>query len=328
MNVDPGKIAFTEAEHAELRARVKARASAQNIAQAEIARQADIAPSTLSQYLGGTYPSEAGRIEVARSLTRWLKSLDAAAELRSRMPVDPTFVAMRGAMKITGILSYARVAGDLVIIAGSPGVSKTSTARQFQADNPRTWIATMDSTTSGAPMMLLEVLAAMGEPEAKGPPATLRRRICQLAEEAPGFLIVDEAQHLSDKAIEALRAINDRVGLGIALLGNEEIYAKVGVAGGKARFAQVSSRVGHRDYIVKPDPRDAETLAKAIAEANDEVIGKAEIAFCQDIAARPGGLRNVSKTFRKALIAARGADEPFDVSHLQGAFAQLAGHTR
>lgn len=328
MNVDPGKIAFSDAEHVTLRQQVREQMSARNIAQAAVGRQADVPGSTLSQYLSGTYTSEPGRTDVARALTRWLRSLGKQDELRRQMPVDPTFVPMQGTARITGALDYARMAGDLVVIAGAPGVSKTSTARQYKADNPRIWIAPMDTTTSGAPMMLLEVLAAMGLADVKGPPAYLRRRICEIAEDAPGLLIVDEGQHCSDKAIEALRAINDRSGLGIAILGNEELYAKVGTAGGKAAFAQVSSRIGHRDSIGTPDPRDAAALAHAWASTNGEEIGPQEVAFCQSIAAKPGGLRNVSKTFRKALIGARSAGEPLDLSHLQAAFAQLAGRTR
>ncbi|MDZ4376177.1 MAG: AAA family ATPase [Phenylobacterium sp.] len=325
MNINPGKTQFTDAEHASLRDQVRSKMAGLGIAQAEVGRQADVPGSTLSQYLSGTYTSEPGRTETATALTRWLKSIAVAEDYGRQKPKTPAYLPLVGAQKITAILQYARLTGDLVMIAGAPGVSKTSAARQFQSDNPRTWYAPMDSTITGAPTMLLEILAAMGHPDVKGPPNTLMRRICELAAEATGLLIIDEAQHLSDKGIEALRAINDRVGLGIAILGNEGAYAQVGVAGGKAAFAQVSSRFGHREYIVRPDPADAAQLAHAFANENGEEIGQREVAFCQEIAARAGGLRNVEKTFRKALLAARGAREPFDLSHLQGAYAQLSG---
>lgn len=328
MNINPGKTEFTEAEHVALRQQVRARMTALDMAQAEVARQADVAPATLSQYLSDTYPNETGKAKAAAALTRWLKSVGEQEALRRQMPAFPMFIPMVASGRITTALRYARAAGDLVIVAGAPGTGKTSTAKQFQADNPRTWVAEMDTTTSGAPMMLLEILAAMGEPEFKGPPATLRRRICQLADEAPGLLIIDEAQHLSDKAIEAARTINDRTGMGVVLLGNEEIYAKVGMAGGSPKFAQVSSRIGHRDHLKEADPRDVVALANGWAQVNDEHIGKPEIAFLQEIAAKPGALRNVSKTFRNALIAARGAGVPLELAHLQGAWARRAGRSR
>jgi hypothetical protein len=80
-----------------------------------------------------------------------------------------------------------------------------------------------------------------------------------------------------------------------------------------------------RRYIRAPDERDAADLAHAWADANGEVIGKPEVTFCQAIAAKPGGLRNIEMTMEAALMAARGSAEPLGLEHLQGAFAQLSG---
>lgn len=325
MNVVTGKTQFTDAEMAALRDQVKRTATEQDISIAEVGRQADVPSSTLSQFLSDTYPSEKGRQEVSAKLTRWLRSIEVAAAVRRQMPERPAYRPMAGSAQIMGILRYARETGRLVMIAGSPGVSKTATARQFREDTPRTWYAPMDSTTNGAPTMLLEVLAAMGEPEAKGPPQMLMRRICAKAGEAKGLLIIDEGQHLTPPALEALRAINDRVGVGIAIMGNEAAYSQVGPTGVKAAFAQVSSRFARRIFILEPLAEDAAQLAQAWAETNGEVATKPIVAFCQKIAAKPGGLRNIEMAFEGALIAARGADEPLDLSHLQGAFSAISG---
>lgn len=325
MNINPGKTEFTDAEFASLRADVRAKSKALGISLAEIARQAEVAESTFSQWLNDKYPNEPGRTDVAKKVHRWLRALEVTAAMSQNLWTTPAFTPLIGSAEIANTLHYARITGSLVVIAGTPGVSKTATCRQYREDTPRTWYAPMDSTTSGVPTMLLEVLAAMGAPDAKGTPQALMREVCRRAGEATGLLIVDEAQKLALTAIETLRAINDRIGLGIALVGDEELYAKVGATGGQRAFAQVSSRIAHRVVKLAPDPRDAETLAKAWADANREEIGKPVVGFCQQIAAKPGGLRNVSKTFEKALVAARMAQEPLDLSHLQGAFAQLSG---
>jgi len=325
MNLNLGKTEYTDQDHADLRARVKAKMAELGIAQAVVGREADVAGASLSQYLSATYTSEPGRTNIAVSLSRWLRSLEAAADVSQRLPAPPPFMPMHGSTEIRNILNYARATGSLVMIAGSPGVSKTATCLQYREDTPRAWYAAMDPTTSGVPTMLLEVLASMGVQDAKGTPQILMREVCRRAGEATGLLMIDEAQHLTPTAIEALRAINDRIGLGVAILGNEAAYSKVGATGGQAAFAQVSSRFAHRMFKVAPDPRDADTLAQAWASANREEIGKPVFEFCRAIAARPGGLRNISQSFKKALFAARMAQEPLDVSHLQGAFAQLSG---
>lgn len=328
MNVVPNKTEFTEAEFDELRRDVKAAQQRLAIAQAEIGRQSEVPESTLSQFLSGSYTSEPGRTQVAQKLVRWLKGLQQAAEVRRLMPKRPAFRDLEGSRRIRAILGYARETARLVMVAGAPGVSKTASARQFKEDNPRTWYAVMDATTAGVQPMLLEILAAMGTPEVKGTPMQLMRMVCAKAAEAKGLLIIDEGQHLSDKAIETLRAINDRVEVGIAILGNEGVYNQVGTTGTKASFAQVSSRFAHRSYILEPDAADAAQLAKAWAEENGEVITAREVTFCQQIAAKHGGLRNIEMTFEKALIAARGAREALGLEHLQGAFTQLAGTNR
>lgn len=325
MNVVPGKTEFTDAEHAALAARIKALVGA-GLAQAEIARQADnIAPATLSQYLSGQYTSEPGRTHVAAKLTKWLKAREAEQALRSQLPVAPAYIALRGSQTITRALAYARETGRLVQITGVPGVSKTATARQFAEDYPRTWYAAMNPATGGVPTMLLAVLRAMGDTDGKGTPQILMDRVCARAKEAKGLLIIDESQHLTQTAVEALRAVNDEIRLGIALLGNEIAGARVGATGVKAEFAQVSSRIAMRRWFAHPDERDAADLAQAWAAANGEVITAREVAYCQQIAARPGGLRNIEMTMEAAIMAARGAEEPLALEHLQGAFAQLSG---
>lgn len=321
MNINPGKTEFTEAEHRDLIERVRSI----GIAQADIARQADIAPATLSQYLGGIYTSEPGRTTVAGKLTRLLKSREAEAELRRQLPIAPAFMKLTGAQTITRTLAYARETGRLVQLTGVPGTGKTATARQFAADYPRTWYAAMDPTTGGVPTMLLALLRATGDTDAKGTPQSLMDRFCLKAAEAKGLLIIDESQHLTVPAIEALRAINDRIRVGIAMLGNEIASARVGTTGAKPEFAQISSRIAMRRWFPAPDPKDAAALAEAWAATNDEVVTAREIAFCQQIAARPGGLRNIEMTMEGALMAARGAQEPLGLEHLQGAFAQLSG---
>lgn len=327
MNLIPGKTEFSDAEHRDLAAQIK-QMVAGGLVQAELAREADIPVSSLSQYLGGKYPSENGRNDIAAKLTRWRKAREAEAELRGQLPLAPSFIRLRGSKTITAALAYARETGRIVQVIGVPGVSKTATSRQFAEDYPRTWYVPMNPTTGGVPTMLPSILRAMGERDAKGTPLALLQRVCDRAQEAKGLLVIDEAQHLSPSAIEALRAINDAVRLGIAMLGNEVAGARLGPTGSKPEFAQVSSRISMRKFFAHPDPADAADLAEAWAAANREEITAREVRFCQEIAARPGGLRNIEMTMEAALMACRGAREPLGLEHLKGAFAQLSGDLR
>lgn len=330
MNINPGKTEFTADEHAALRAEIAA-ITQTGLIQAEIAREADVPASSLSQYLAGSYPNEKGRTDIAAKLTRWIVSRRTGDALRSQAPIEPAFCPLKASAKVTGALAYAHAYGEMVLVGGVPGTSKTWACRQFAHDNHRTWFTSMDATTRGVPTMLLELLDAMGTTEMKGTPRDLMKAVCAKAAIGPGLIIVDEAQHLSEQALEALRAINDKIrarngaGIGIALLGNELAQSRVASTGGQAAFAQVSSRFAKRVWLNAPMPEDAAALAQAWATANREEITKAEISFCQDIASRPGGLRNIEKTMKAAILAARGAEQPLTIDHLRWAYSALSG---
>lgn len=330
MNIRPSKTAFTADEHAALRAKVRQVKAEADLSQADIAREAEIPDSTLSQYLNDKYPNDTGKAETAAKLHRWLNARDLSAQFRRRGAVAPSYLPLRASANIAAALTFAREMAGLVMVAGAPGVGKTVTAKQYAADHPRTWYCAINGTSAGAPTMLVALLAAVGVPDAKGSPQGLMRRLLSILTEDKSLLIVDEAQHLSASAIEVLRAIYDAgedSGLGIAMLGNEAAYTRVGTTGTKAEFAQVSSRFDDRQYITRPEPDDARTLATAWAEANGEVISKRELEFCELIASKPGGLRAVQKTMKQAILAARGAQQPLSIEHLQGAFTQLSGRS-
>ncbi|MFD3263358.1 AAA family ATPase [Phenylobacterium ferrooxidans] len=328
MNINPGKTEFSDAELAALRTDTRNAMADDRLTQAEVCRQSGVPSSSLSQFLSNSYPGD--NATIASQLDKWLKARAEAADLRRQLPKIPAFQPLSGSKTITAALAYARETGRMVLIAGNPGVSKTATARQFKADYPRTWYTAMDPSTRGVPTMLLEILAAMGVTDARGTPQQLMAKILKVAAEAKGLICIDEAQHLSELALEALRAINDRsretaIPVGVALLGNEVASSRVGPTGTKSTFAQVSSRFAQRRWIVAPNAADAAALAQAWAAENGEVITKAEIGFCLEIAAKPGGLRNIEMTMEAAILAARGAEEPLSISHLKGAFSQLSG---
>lgn len=331
MNLNPGKTEFSEAEHADLRREVERVKREDGLSEAEISRQADIGAPTLNSYLKAKYQGQNDPVAVA--LFRWLEARRIAKDVRRKLPTKPSFQPLPTSKTIEHRIHYARAMGRMVVVTGSPGVCKTATARQYCADTPRAWLATMDPATRGVPTMLLEVLAAMGIVDVRGTPQQLSKRVVAKAMEAEGVLLIDESQHLSDQAVEQLRSINDKTtqlgrGLGIVLLGNEEAYSKIGPTATKQAFAQVSSRIAQRRYIVQPAREDVVGLAHAWGAANREEVTADMVAFLIEIAMKPGGLRNVEMTFEGALIGAFGSEEPLSIQHLKGAFGSITDFVR
>ena len=63
------------------------------------------------------------------------------------------------------------------------------------------------------------------------------------------MLVIDEAQHLTVRALNHLRCISDESGVGICMIGNDEVYTKM-KGSGRADFAQLFSRIGMRKQVL------------------------------------------------------------------------------
>ncbi len=118
-----------------------------------------------------------------------------------------------------------------------------------------------------------------------------------------------------------MRALHDETGIGLALVGNEMVYAKLSGGGGvRATYlAQLYSRVGKRLHLTRPTAGDISVLCKPWE------LKKAELAYLTKIAAKAGALRGVVKTYNLAKIMALGEETQLELRHLKAAWADLGG---
>ncbi len=204
------------------------------------------------------------------------------------------------AVRIAAALAIAQTTADVAIVYGAAGVGKTCTARHYAGDVPDVWIATMTPATASVVPALEEVCAAVGIPASNGA-APLHRSIVKRLAGTDGLLIVDEAQHLQPAALDQLRSIHDAAGIGLALLGSRDVYARLVGGDQAAALDRLRSRVGRRLHLTATTPEDAAVLAGAWG------IGSAEARkTLAEIGAKSGGLRAVAKVLRLAALQADG----------------------
>lgn len=280
-----------------------------------------IANSTLSLFGTGAYTGNNQKI--ATQVHSWF----VAEEEQTRIGADlmmsaPLFQKTKAAREVLSLLHWGK-RGNMVVIATSPGFGKSSTAIQFASETPNTWLATMKPSTAGVATMLAQVLKAMGEKEAKGSPQMLTARIEDRVANSGGLILIDDAQHLSEKALEELRGIHDVTGIGIAMIGNAGLLQRLEGGSRQVAFAQLFSRVSMR-------------VVKTIAYAEDGVmLGRAwgiedaaMLRWLGELTTKPGGLRTVCKTIELGSVLASGERAPLTLAHLQDALAQLGSHPR
>lgn len=300
-------------------ARLRAVAQEEGLSRSEVARRSSVPLGTLSPWYDGSYT---GRVEAVTERVR--KWLDAHAESRAAlvdMPVSPEFVPTPTARRLTEALIYAQAIPEFAVVTLGAGCGKTTVARHFAATRPHVWLVTMRPSTAGRHTMLQEIAWALDVVESNSTRldraigAKLRRNGRQT------LLIVDEAQHLGDDAINQLRYFNDEFGVGIALFGNEAVHRRWGGGGAdrkdkpKDGYAQILSRVGFRISQVMPAAGDVTAILDAWGIADPAIRKRAEA-----IARRPGALRLVDKTLRLASMLAVGEGVALAVRHVDEAW--------
>ncbi len=286
--------------------------------QTRIAREAGISASALSQWMSGTYAGDNPAVEA--KIGRWLDLLQASRASASAMPAAPDFVETPSAARILAALRYAQVAGDIAVIYGGAGMSKTTSIREFARRSPNVWHATMTPASASVATCLEEIADAVGAAGVAGSAARLHRGICRRVTNTGGLLAIDEAQHLSVAALDQIRSIHDATGVGIALVGNEAVYARMTGGNRAAYLDRLFSRIGKKVRLLRPTAEDVRALIACWG------IDDAQCApALHDIASRPGALRQLTKTLRLASMHAAAEGRAICCTDVKTAWRELGG---
>jgi len=305
---------FTASEVDAIRAQVRQVMEAEGLSQAAVARDCGVAYGTFSSWLGGTYQGRNDK--VAGEVQIWLASREERKRAAAAVPRTPGFIETRSAAGFLEALRFAQVMPEISVIAGGAGIGKTSAAQHYAGSNPNVWLATMDPSTAGVHGMLAELAEVMGVVErvAMRLPRAIGRRVAG----SQGLIVIDEAQHLQPVSLDMLRSLYDRYQVGVALVGNELVYARLEGEGRKAGFAQLYSRVGVRVTQTRPRAEDICALVQAWGVTDAE-----ELRLLKAIARKPGALRVLTKCLQLATMLAGGAEEQRGAKHIRAAWSRL-----
>lgn len=275
-----------------------------------------IPKGTISQLLGpnsGSFNLQ----KFAEIISNYRATTAAQEELAADLPEKPEYFETPTSMAITHYLRWAQ-RGRMVLIVSGAGLGKTETAKKFLRDNTNSWLATMTPSTSGIMPMQQRVLRSLGEKHVIGAPAALSEMICEkLAGRTHSVLMIDEAQHLSIKALEEIRSWHDETGVGIAVMGNERVQQSIDGVSRAADFAQIFSRVGLRLVRGKAVAGDAEALAAAWGIEDPKII-----EFVREIAGKPGALRGATFALEVAHMLAVAQGGKLTLAHVKKAWSQ------
>lgn len=310
----------TQPENRDLRAAISAMTQAdRRLTQAAIAREVGMSASALNQWLKGVYMGANDDVEA--KLTRWVDAYHARRAVDSALPIAPRWADTPTGARILAALRYAQMAADIAIVYGGAGVGKTHAIRHYQASAPNVWHATMTPASSSVATSLEEIGETLGVRENGGGAARLHRQIVKKLMGTGGLLVVDEAQHLNVAALDQLRSIHDATSVGIAIVGNEKLYASM-TGGNRAPYLdRLFSRIGKRVRVMRSTDSDIAEMIEAWG-IEDAKTRKQLI----EIAEQPGALRGLTKVLRLATVQARSEGRgAVNYDDVRGAWRELGG---
>ncbi|WP_411832289.1 AAA family ATPase [Pseudoxanthomonas mexicana] len=283
--------------------------------QARVAKESDVSTSTLSQWMGGTYPGS--HQAIAKKLRAWHRSYEERNK-DGGLPQPPAWAETPTSARIMSGLRYAQMAQDLVLILGGAGVGKTKTIEKYQSMQPNVWSVELTPATGGEITAMEEIVIALGVRDYARTSGHLFRTILSKVRHTNGLLILDEAQHLTVKALDQVRAILDQGGIGLVLSGNERVYTQM-TGGTRAPFLdRLYSRVGQKIILRKATAKDADAIIDAWGF---------EDARCRDalraIANKPGALRQLNKVLRLAAAYAKAQNHKLSCDDIHVAAREL-----
>lgn len=302
----------------ELIATVQQVMESDELSQAAIASQSGINKSRLNQWLKGVYKGDVPAVE--SDIRRWLDSRETATRVVGQLPAAPDWVETPSARAVLSALSFSQMAEAISVIYGGAGVGKTSTITRYADQAPNVWVVTASPSTAAPGPILSRIAQKLGI-RTGGALHLVEAAIIERVSATRGLLVIDESQHLTPRALDAVRSIHDAAGIGIALVGNEIVYTQLTGGNRSVGFAQLFSRVAKRVRLTRARDGDVAALLDAW-----QVKDKASRQLCLEIGRRPGALRGLSQTLRLAtMFAASTGGGALQASHIRDAWRDLGG---
>lgn len=219
-------------------------------------------------------------------------------------------------------LKAAQQFGLLGVILGAPGTGKTTAIETYAKAHRHVHLVRMTKASSEMKAALGRICSALvwhggGNQSA----SDLYDTICHQLEDnySRKLLILDEAQHLEDGALETIRDLFDETGAGVVLVGHADDFAERWRDGAKGkRFAQLRGRIGVDLRLARPTDSDLAALC-----SHYELDGPEARKLLTETARQPGGLHNVGNLLRVARELAGGGT--LTVSYLKDAASITGG---
>ena len=237
--------------------------------QTQVARALGKSGTVISLYLNGKY--EKGDITALEGDITALIAREAEKDRNQKLIIP--FIRTVTARKCLEVIKMAHLDGDINVICGDAGMGKTMVMRQYAAEN-RTAIL-LEADPGYTARVVLEEICKKLELGCRGNMHELSDAIVAKLRDSGRVLLIDEAENLPHRALEVIRRIHDKSGIGVVLAGMPRLI--VNLKGRRGEFKQLYSRVGFSLALGDTLPRgDIDAIATSVlSDAQEPAVGDA-----------------------------------------------------
>lgn len=215
--------------------------------QAQVARSSSLSATTISQYLSGTYKGNIQAVEA-----ELVQMMEREREKEKNRRLRPEFVMTGTASQGLEVIRIAHLDGDINVIYGDAGMGKTMMMRQYAKQYSDAVLIEADPGYTAR--VILEELANKLSVDVRGNMHDRSEAIIKTLRDSGRVILVDEAENLPYRALETLRRIHDKSGVGIVLAGMPRLI--INLKGKRGEYKQLYSRAGFKLEMGDKLPED------------------------------------------------------------------------
>lgn len=217
------------------------------------AKAIDISSSTLSQFLAGKYTGNVEETE--RKIANWLRLIQEREQLSGE--VIEWVDGIRNSELVLDIARLTHLQKSIGVVIGRSGLCKSMALKKYAYDHPDTIYIEVDGAYSAKEVMR-EIHMRCGY-NGIGHLNFLKKQIIEKLLDSGRMIILDQAEYLSDKALDLIRTIHDKAGIGVLLAGMPHLMKNI--KGTEGVHEQIYTRIG---AAIELEPLTLEDIQKLV----------------------------------------------------------------
>lgn len=311
----------------ELRAWINERRGRTGISWKGIADESGIAQGTISTWATSTYAGNGQNI--AKKVFKYRQMLasredQAAEEEAAGLSNGPHYIETKTGRRLKGLMIRAHTGSKMTYAATGSGLGKSREAENYCACVARSYMITLDPVTRTPTAVMEQTLRALGARPGTSWARQMSAQIMDLVRHKRCLLIVDEANWAFFETLELFRTWNDLAGLGICMLGNEELHKTIRTGAGLSQqhsIARLNRRIsqGHLQDMSLDEDIEAYLDGWKIEDAEGRALLKRV-----GTTAGTGGLGEINEIIENAALLAFEDGQTLSHGHLREAMAARA----